>query len=258
MRSHSIPKRFQGAYPLQVLAHLYFILSGLWLSFRWTINRFKGWNPNLLDERRALANRFKTYLDLLRMWGIVRVATEGFDDAPSWEGAVIVSNHPSILDAVLLMNLLPGLDCVINAELLKSPVMSGAANLCGFILNDGLLSMAKNCRKRLDVGSNILIFPEGTRTMVPPANPFHRIYALIACSAGVPVRTVLIEADSDYFGRAFSHFRPAHCPMNFRIRTGQIFYPEKEEDPRCFSDRIETYFRSSLDSSVTFTGEVSA
>ena len=234
-------------YAWQSLAHAYFLFSGLWLWCRWTFRRLfllGPGNPN--KERALLVRRFQRYLSLLERWGIIEIQFIGFEDVASWRGSLIAPNHPSILDVLLIMTKVPALDCVMNARLLRNPVTSGGARLCNFIQNTSLRPIIRLCRENLEKGSNILIFPEGTRTITPPIGPFYHTFTLAAKSASAPIRTILIECDSDYFGRKFSYFKPARCPMRFRLTAGPVFYATPETDPQALSAQVEAYFLGQL------------
>jgi len=235
-----------ASYPLQLCAHLYFILSGLGLWIRCMLLRLLGQKSNPLWERSDLAARFSSYLILLKKWGILELEYTGFQDASSWSGSIIAPNHPSILDAVFLLESLPAMDCVMTARLLRNPVTSGAVGLCDYIRNDAVSSMIKTCRSRLTSGSNILIFAEGTRTKCKPIDPFHPVYVLVAKCCRAPIRTIMIECDSDYFGKQFSHFKPSRCPIRFRITAGRVFQTDESTDTRALSAEIEEYYRINL------------
>lgn len=236
-----------AGYPVQAAAHLYFIASGLWLTARWVARRTVGKRaPDPMRERQGLQRRFIRYLGLLEKWGVVTVEFKNFDDCNTWRGSVLAPNHPSIIDAVALISRVPGLDCVMNSRLLRDPVMGGAAKLCDYVCNDAPVRMLKACEHRLSAGSNILIFPEGTRTTTPPLGPFHQGYALAAIRAGAPIRTIFIECDSLYFGRDFSFFRPAPCPMSFRLTAARVFQTDPADDARVLSAEIDGYFRDNL------------
>lgn len=230
-------------YRVQAAAHLHFIVSGLWLTLRAAALRG---HTVPSAERLALHRRFRRYVRRLVEDGIIRVEFSGFESATAWRGCVIAANHPSILDAVLLGSRLPGVDCVMNSHLLRSPVMRGAARLCAFIRNDTPLSMVREARDRLAAGHNVLIFPEGTRSTGSPVGPFRHGFALAAARAGAPIRTVLVECDSDYFGRGFTFFRPAPCPIRYRLTASRIFRPATGDDPRAVSAGIEEFFRGAL------------
>lgn len=235
-----------ASYPLQFCAHLYFILSGIWLWIRCLLFRLTGRKSDPLRERLKLAERFRTYLALLKNWGILKLEYSGFDDAATWCGSIIIANHPSILDAVILLECFPFMDCVMTSRLLGSPVTSGAVKLCDFIRNDAASSMIKTCKSRLASGSNILIFPEGTRTRNKPVDEFHPGYVLVAKHCGAPIRTILIECDSEYFGRQFSHFKPSRHAVRFKIVAGRVFQTDHQTDVRSLSAEIEEYFRLNL------------
>jgi hypothetical protein len=231
-----------ASYPVQAAAHLYFIASGLWLTARWSARLGGG----TMHERRGLQQRFQRYLSLLEKWKVLNLEFVGFEDCGQWRGSVLAPNHPSIIDAVALIARVPGLDCVMNSRLLRDPVMGGAAKLCDFVCNDAPVRMLKTCRERLADGSNILIFPEATRTSTPPLGPFHQGYALAAVRAGAPIRTIFIECEALDFGRDFSFFRPAPCPMSFRVTAAQVFETSTNDDARSVSEEIAAYFRANL------------
>lgn len=235
-----------ASYPRQLLAHARFILSGLGFTSRWTWDRAVGRSPVPPDVgRMQLHTSMGDYIRLLIRWNILSLE-HNLAPLPHDQGCVIAGNHPSLLDALILMGLIPGLDCVMNSKLGRSPVTAGACRLGDFIRNDNPLSMVRACRDRLVNGHRILIFPEGTRTIRPPVGPFHHGFALAACHAGVPVHTVIIETGSNYFGRGFSFFKLAPCPMRFRLTSGRTFDPADYPDARSLSAAVESYLRHTL------------
>ncbi len=239
------------SYLVQAYAHLYFICGGICFSIKWAFRRILGLRICSNTERELLVKGICGYLRLLKKSGIIELQLEGFEDVDAWKGCIIAPNHPSILDAIILMAFVPSLDCVVNAKLLHNPITSGVVKLCNFIRNDSPLNITKACKDRISKGSNILLFPEGTRTIKKPLNPFHPIYALISKATGGPIRTIFIRCDSEYFGRNFSYFKPAICPLRFRISAGRIFTPNPSTNPRILSSEVEAYFRSELEVNLT-------
>lgn len=233
----------------QVAAHLYFLISGFLWTIRLKLERIhllKASDPMVARERAT--NYYRHYLELCRRWGFLKTEFIGFERAHEWQGSVLAPNHPSIFDGLFLMTLLPHLDCVLSTKLLENPFTAGAAILCDHVHNDKPFRMIRNCEERLAAGSNILIFPEGSRTATPPVGPFHQLYALAAIRARAPIRTVLIECDSDSLGRKFSIFRPSSCaiPITFRVTAGRVFECPAGTNPRELSSKIEAYFHAQL------------
>jgi 1-acyl-sn-glycerol-3-phosphate acyltransferase len=233
-------------YFVQTMAHLCFMGSGFCFLFKWFIKKLLGFSICRKKERDFLAKGFRIYLNFLQKNGIIELQFEGFEDVQDWKGCVIAPNHPTILDAIILMAFVPALDCVVNAKLVRNPITSGAVKLCDFVRNDSPLNISKECKERIAAGANILIFPEGTRTIHKPLDVFFPIYALIAKTSRAPIRTIFITCDSDYFGRKFSYFQPAACPMRFRVSAGRIFEPDSAWNPRSLSREVEDYFRAEL------------
>jgi len=243
-----VPVTFVGNLK-QKWAQVYFIVTALFMGLRWHIlSALQKHDP--LKERFRLGLESLKYINLLESCGIARTEFIGFEEAPTWKGRIIVSNHPSMIDAILIMSRVMQTDCVINAKLLANPLTSGAARLCDFILNDSNLGMIKTCQARLVSGANILIFPEGTRSRKLPLGRFYHSYAIAAIRAGAPIQSVFIECDSNYFGSDFSLIKPVrlNVPILFRITAGKVFQTTKDLSPRELSSEIENYFRMNLTS----------
>lgn len=239
IRQHVSP-----SYLKQCAAHGCAIYHGLRLSLRAALLSTAA-DPT--TERRKLAELCKWYLGLLSRWGLLEAEFSGFEEASSWRGSIIAANHPSLFDAILMISILPDVRCIMNSRLLSDPVMSGAPKLCGYIRNDTRFSMIRDSCKTLSSGQNLLIFPEGTRSTGNPIGTFRHGYALAAMRCAAPIRTVLIECDTDYLGRSFSFFRRTNdCPVRFRVTTGSVFRAEENESSRNLSARIEKYFTCSL------------
>ena len=61
-------------------------------------------------------------------------------------------------------------------------------------------------------GDNLLIFPEGTRTVQTPVNPFKMGFALMATLADAPIQTVFVEMSYLYLGKRWEAVARAGVP----------------------------------------------
>ena len=94
-------------------------------------------------------------------------------------------------------------------------------------------------------GGQLIIFPEGTRTVTAPVNDFKCGFAAMARIASVPIQTVIIETDTPFMSKGWSILRkPPHLPMRFHVRLGRRF--EVGGDVNAFVRSLRDYFVEEL------------
>ena len=122
---------------------------------------------------------------------------------------------------------------------------NGAAGRVPSINKSGL-GLVKKCEERLKDGANLLVFPEGTRTVGGKLLPFKMGFALVAVLTRSPVQTIIITAEGNYLGKGRSLFEKPAFPVRFSLRLGKRFQPEPDEDAKHFGGVVENYFKESL------------
>lgn len=110
-------------------------------------------------------------------------------------GGVVVANHPTLIDAVFLMWLIPGADCVVKASHWRNPLMMFAVRAAGYLPNDDDEVLLNEAEARLRAGRTLLMFPQGTRTRPGEEPVFRRGAAVVAARAGVPLLPVRIRCE---------------------------------------------------------------
>jgi len=187
---------------------------------------------------------FRFYLRFLTVFCACRFDLHELDELRRDEPLVLVANHPSLLDAVMIASRFPDLVCIMKAALMDNILLGAAARLARFIPNDPPLDMVLRARKALREGAHLLIFPEGTRTTRFPLNACTASAGLIAQRTGVPVQSLIIDFNSPYLGKAWPLWRRPQLPLRFRIRRGSRFAPPA--DVANFGRELEAYFRAEL------------
>lgn len=197
--------------------------------------------------RQAIMRGFGLYVGILRTLCACRFDLTEIDQLRTQGPMVIAANHPSLLDAVLITSRLPNAVCFMKADIMDNPLFGAGARMARYVRNDHLLSAVLSCRRELDQGAQVVIFPEGTRTLGYPANPLNplsRSTALIATRARVPVQTLIVEFSSPYLGKGWPLWRKPRLPLTCRIRLGKRF--DVPHDARAFTHELEAYFRAEL------------
>lgn len=135
---------------------------------------------------------------LLRLSGIpLKVA--GLENLPVHGACVIVANHASYLDGLVLAAALPvDLRFVAKAELNRQRIPGiflrriGALFVERFTPEKSILD-AKRTQKALQAGQSLLYFPEGMLRRSPGLLPFHMGAFVAAAEVGAPVVPVAIR-----------------------------------------------------------------
>jgi 1-acyl-sn-glycerol-3-phosphate acyltransferase len=194
----------------------------------------------------AIAYGYRFYWACARASGLMRLEANSLDvlrDVPG--GLIIAGNHPSLLDALMIVARLPRSACIMKGALVRNPFLGAGATLAGYVANDSTRTMVRTATQRLHEGRQLLVFPEGTRSPAPRRlHRFSRSIALIAQRAQVPIQTVVIETDSPYLGKDWPLWKLPPVPVVFRVRLGERFAPG--DDPEQLSARMEQYFRQEL------------
>lgn len=194
--------------------------------------------------RRFISGGFRVYLRLLEVLCACRFDLSALDRLRGAGPLIVAANHPSLLDAVMIVSRLPNAVCVMKAALMDNILFGAAARLARYIRNDAPLQMILNAREALQQGAHLVIFPEGTRTLAFPVDACTPSTGLLASRTKVPVQTVLIEFSTPYLGKAWPLFRRPILPLHCRIRLGRVFPPPA--NVQSFTTELEAYFRSEL------------
>jgi 1-acyl-sn-glycerol-3-phosphate acyltransferase len=217
------------------------LLCLIWLPFAMVLH---GVLPRRLGQRMGrstISFGFRLYLRILVTFCACRLDLTELDRLRGDEPLIIAANHPSLLDAVLIVSRLPNAICVMKASLMDNPLLGAAARLAGYVRNDGALPMIAHSRDALAEGAQLVMFPEGSRTQRFPLDHFTPSVGLISRRSGVPVQTVFLEFSTPYLGKHWPLFRRPDLPLHGRARLGRRF--EAGLDHTAMTQELEAYFR---------------
>jgi 1-acyl-sn-glycerol-3-phosphate acyltransferase len=192
---------------------------------------------------------FRFFLWLMQSSKIISCDLAALDRLRNQGPLIIASNHPTLLDVMLIISRLPRVTCTAKAKLLNNPFVGASARFAGYIRNDRPTHLVRESIRQLHGGRQLLVFPEGTRTRSNDVGPFKGGFALIAKHAGVPIQTVFIESNSRFLGKGWSLLRKPKFPLVYRVRLGPAF--SVEGDFRCWATTLYRFYQSELDNSTS-------
>jgi 1-acyl-sn-glycerol-3-phosphate acyltransferase len=194
--------------------------------------------------RAAISRGYGLFWWFADLIGMAHLDSAVLDELREERGLIVVANHPTMLDAMMLVARLPRAVCIMKASLMANPLLGPPARLARYIRNDTLAGLLRLAVDDLREGGQLVLFPEGTRTTQAPLNPFRPGVSFIAKHAAVPIQTVFIETTSPYLRKGWPLWRLPPLPIRFRVRLGRRFEPR--EDHAALLAELEAYFAEGL------------
>lgn len=162
----------------------------------------------LFDKERIVIHWLLVYQGLIlsRLIPIWKIDIEGREKAVRGTTYVIISNHQSILDILLLNCLRYKFKWISKIENLRVPVLGWYIRMAGYIIinrgnEDSKAEMLEKSYRCLKRGISIMIFPEGTRSPDNEIGFFKRGAFKLAMEADVPILPVLIDGTGNILPR---------------------------------------------------------
>lgn len=150
-------------------------------------------SARIVTTRRIIHGTFRFFVGFLVLTRVIELEVHGAKFLRDRRGVLIIANHPSLLDVVLLMSLMPESQCVVKSKLWRSPFLGGVVRAAGYIRNDGEPEkLVNDCVLALRDGQNLVIFPEGSRTAPGNRPEFRRGFAHVALRAEADIIPITI------------------------------------------------------------------
>ena len=165
---------------------------------------------------------FRFYVGMIRTLRLLDLEVTGREQLDDGVPRLIVANHPSLLDVVFLMALVPRAQCVVKKELWSNPFLGRLVRSAGYIRNDlETEALIEACRDAMREGNSLIIFPEGTRTTPGQPMLFRRGFANIATLLEAQIQLVTITCEPATLVKGEKWWMvPAQRPL-FCVRVGE-------------------------------------
>ena len=181
-------------------------------------------NLELRTQRtqKVIKHSFKGFAEMMVKLGIMTYEVEGLEKLQHSQQELVIANHPTLIDVVVLIGLMEQANCVVKQALWSNPFTKGPVQNAGYILNAGSEQFIQDCVSKLqqDRAASLLIFPEGTRTAKgEQLNDFQRGAANIALRAGVPIRPVLITCTPSTLTKNEKWYHIPDRPFHIQVKV---------------------------------------
>ncbi|KGT46125.1 MULTISPECIES: 1-acyl-sn-glycerol-3-phosphate acyltransferase [Acinetobacter] len=216
-------------------------------------------DPELRQQKtqQLIKYSFKGFTEMMVKLGIMTYEVEGLEKLEHSHQELVIANHPTLIDVVVLIGLMERANCVVKQALWANPFTKGPVQNAGYILNAGSEQFIQDCVSRLqeDRAASLLIFPEGTRTAKGQLlNDFQRGAANIALRAHVPIRPVMISCTPSTLTKNEKWYHIPSEPFHIKVRVLDALEIDEliddvsvnQKNVRHLSQKLQQFFNQEL------------
>jgi len=189
---------------------------------------------HLLSRNRRIANRrcqylvhlsFRLFIGVMRGLRVLSYEMVGREQLHQSDSKLIVSNHPSLIDIVFIVSLLPQAVCAVKKAAWSNPFMAGVMWATGYVPNDEPMRFIDDCVENVQDGQRLVIFPEGTRTVPGQPMKLRRGAATIIAKSAQSFIPIHITSDPTTLTKAEKWYQIPHRKVHFKIVIGGSYDP---------------------------------
>ena len=136
---------------------------------------------------------WRAFVGLMCALKLIDIKIKNEQKLKQLRGNIVIANHPSLIDVVILVSKIPGSICVVKGSLFKNIFIKSLIRrvyLSNSMSPEEFIAQASS---DLDSGYNIIIFPEGTRTQKHKTIHFHRGFAYLQIHSKHDIQPIHIK-----------------------------------------------------------------
>lgn len=150
---------------------------------------------------KTIHKTWKYFTELMKKTGLIKVNFTNPEKLNNPHGKIIVANHPSFIDIVILIGFLPNTLCIAKKEIKRNLFMGNIVKSLYLINDEDNAEMLEESSEILNQGYNIIIFPTGTRTTDGEDLKLHKGAAVIALHTGADIIPIHISCDTKFLSK---------------------------------------------------------
>lgn len=205
------------------------------------------------DRRRRALHQFTCFWASLYTWlnPAWPVRIEGRERIQPGETYVMVANHLSFLDVLVLFRLFTHFKWVSKTENFRVPCIGWNMRLNRYIeLRRGdrasVMQMMRACRAALEEGNSILMFPEGTRSPTGRLRAFKTGAFDIAREARRPILPIALQGTHDALPKRGFVLRGRH-PIRVTVLEALPYASFANESSEQIAERVRARIAAQLE-----------
>jgi 1-acyl-sn-glycerol-3-phosphate acyltransferase len=190
---------------------------------------------HLVSSNRRAANRhcqyvihvaFRFLIWMMNFMGVLTFEANGANKLADISGRIVVANHPTLLDVVFAISLLPRTLCVVKEAAWSNPFLAGIMWATGYIQSGDPERLIDECVDAIVRGDNLLIFPEATRTVPGEPLKLRRGAATVIVKSRQHFIPLIIVCSPITLSKGDKWYNIPDRRMHFTLSVGEEVDPE--------------------------------
>jgi 1-acyl-sn-glycerol-3-phosphate acyltransferase len=167
--------------------------------------------------RDLIRTAFRVFVWVARNSRLITCDISGMENWDPDGSQLLLANHLTLIDVVILLSLFPQVDCVVKAAVTRNPVLRISAGTANYISNRAPDELLDFCVERLNQGSSLLLFPQGTRAIRGEPLKFRLGAAEIALRSGASIVPIVIDCNPQMLAKNVPWYRIPPSRPGFTI-----------------------------------------
>jgi 1-acyl-sn-glycerol-3-phosphate acyltransferase len=169
---------------------------------------------------------FRSLVAVLGWLQVMYVDAQGASHLRRRGPCIVVANHPTYLDVMVLLSMTPRACCVVKNAHWRNPCFWGIVRAASYVSNADPEALVREGAKQLSQGYTVIVFPEGTRSPGPDRlHAFSRGFAHMALQAGATIRPVLLHCSPAAFTKRMRWYDVPPRAFTLRVRVLDVVTP---------------------------------
>jgi len=172
--------------------------------------------------QRIIHFSFSFHIGMMKFLGIMTTEIIHAERFQTGKGQLILANHPTLIDVVFILSIIPKSYCIVKQSLFKNIFLKGVVSSAGYISN-GLTTeqLLGSCLSIIKDGHNLVIFPEGTRTEPGEKLKFQRSPSRLAIMGNMVITPLVISCYPSTLTKQNKWYQIPATPFHIKMKVGE-------------------------------------
>ncbi len=170
--------------------------------------------------RGLVQHAFRLFVRFISGIGVISYEFHG-SERLGRPGQLIIANHPTLVDVVLIVAFTPAPCCVVKAAMFRNLFTRAVARAAGYVSNSPTDEMIHGAAAALRSGDSLVMFPEGTRTRPGQPLQFARGTASIAVHAADVLTPVYVRCEPLLLPKFVPWYRVPPRRPHYTLEVGE-------------------------------------